>query len=204
MNSKMTGPKRQQERAHHHSAAQLRSHHSGLAFGVQPQQDAQQHKCQRHKQEKDERGKSGEDQRLFAGVRLEKREVKSRLREDRSPNSRKTVIDKATIAGVRLRLWSGRIGGVTGDMISGLLPMDRRAHLIALKGIPISGPGLIITVFALDFGRTLPSRADRVFRVDRQDRMRKHRSQGAGRRILARACDNSVSRICTNRPCISL
>ena len=33
-----------------------------------------------------------------------------------TPNSRKIAIDSATIAGVRLRFFSGRFGGVTGAM----------------------------------------------------------------------------------------
>src|SRR5450759_502379 len=36
--------------------------------------------------------------------------------EKMTPNRRNTEIDRATIAGVRLRFCSGRVGGVTGDI----------------------------------------------------------------------------------------
>ena len=77
-----------------------------------------------------------------------------------TPNSRKTAIDSATIAGVRLRFCSGRFGGVTGDIHvrrEGSSPIRIRSATPTSDCIRkgefsrLSGPGLIIPAISLAF-----------------------------------------------------
>ena len=104
-------PQRQQQCAQHHLAAETRAQHARLALGIEAQQSANQDERQRDEEQENQRRNRGEDDGLFAGVRLQKRQLEGGLRqndgEQKEDANRQRDNRGGAAAFLRLTNWRG-------------------------------------------------------------------------------------------------